>query len=65
MYSVEPQPTCPLARKSTNAVFPFSRQGVIRATSVSPFMKRIPDPKARSTTTSGVCPLVGMLAMSR
>ena len=44
MYSVDPHPTCPSCRKSTYAVFPFSRHGVMRATRVSPFMKRMPEP---------------------
>src|SRR5487761_191629 len=34
--SVEPKPVSPSRRKSTKAVFPFSRHGVIRANSVSP-----------------------------
>jgi hypothetical protein len=37
MNSVDPQPTSPSFNRSTKPVFPFSRQGVILAKSVSPF----------------------------
>src|SRR5689334_13364235 len=65
MYSVEPHPRSPGARKSTSAVLPFSRHGVMRASSVSPFWNRAPDPGVRRVTASAVGPLVGMFAMSR
>ena len=65
MYSVEPHPTSSASRKSTNAVFPFSRHGVIRAIKVSPFTNRIPDPVARQTQLRGACPAVGIAAISR
>ena len=53
------------ARNPHRPSWPFSKQGVMRATRVSPLVKRIPEPKGRSITMSGTCPLVGMFAMSR
>ena len=47
MNSVEPQPTCSSARKSTNAALPFSRHGVIRASSASPLRNLVPEPNSR------------------
>ena len=64
MNSVDPQPVAFGSRKSTYAVLPFSKQGVIRATSVSPLMNLIPEPYGRSVTICGVCPDMGMFAMS-
>ena len=53
MNSVEPHPVVSFGRQCTYAVFPFSKQGVIRARSVSPFLKRLPELNPRVTGFPG------------
>src|SRR5712691_9612313 len=65
MNSVEPTPTSPLVMKSMNATFPFSRQGVIRAMTVQPFVKRVPDFGSRQDHCRTLAELVGTAAISR
>lgn len=65
LYSVDPHATSPSLRKSTWAVLPFSKHGVMRATKVSPFMNFMPEPCARRSHVSGTWPSVGMFVMSR
>ena len=47
MNSVEPQPISDPRRSSTTAVFPFSRQGVIRARRVSRSLNLVPEVNSR------------------
>ena len=53
MNSVEPCPVVPSVRPETQAVFPFSSDGVIRASSVSPLRNREPPPLNSRVPTSG------------
>ena len=65
MNSVDPQPTVSLGSDCTKAVLPFSRHGVIRANSVSPLRKRVPDLNSRKAGAPGLGPDMGRAAISR
>ena len=53
--SVEPCPVSPKGRPETRAVLPFSRQGVIRANSVSPLRNLEPLPLYSRVSRAGSC----------
>ena len=64
IYSVDPKATSPSSRKLINAVFPFSRQGLILAKRVSPFENFIPPLKGLVSQPVGNVPDVGRRAIS-
>lgn len=64
MYSVDPKATASSSSRSMYAVFPFSRQGVILAMMVSPFLNFIPPEYGRIVQSIGKDPLVGKLDIS-
>ena len=63
--SVEPHPTSWSAKKSTNAVLPCSKLGVILAKSTSPFIKQVPEVKFRCSHPNTRGPDVDTLAILR